>query len=99
MTARDIKSETSPASRIPSFASRQEEAEFWDTHDITDYLDELTPSTVRFALEPVETVPVTLDAHTMKRVRAEAKKQGLDPAILLQVWVLERLQAKDTPST
>ena len=24
-------------SRIPEFANREEEAEFWDTHDITDY--------------------------------------------------------------
>ena len=30
-------------SRIPEFASREEEAEFWDTHDFTDYLDELEP--------------------------------------------------------
>ncbi len=25
---------------IPSFTSIKEEAEFWDTHEITDYLDE-----------------------------------------------------------
>ena len=30
-------------SRIPEFVSREEEAEFWDTHDFTDYLDELEP--------------------------------------------------------
>lgn len=26
--------------RIPSFNNVEEEAEFWDTHDVTDYLDE-----------------------------------------------------------
>ncbi|MCC7353963.1 MAG: hypothetical protein IT330_09415, partial [Anaerolineae bacterium] len=25
-------------SKIPEFATREEEAEFWDTHDFTDYL-------------------------------------------------------------
>lgn len=30
-------------SRIPAFASREEEAAFWDIHDITRYLDELKP--------------------------------------------------------
>jgi hypothetical protein len=30
-------------SRIPEFKSREEEAAFWDTHDFTDYLDEMKP--------------------------------------------------------
>ena len=36
-------------SRIPEFANREEEAAFWDSHDITDYLGELQPVEVRFA--------------------------------------------------
>jgi hypothetical protein len=36
-------------SKVPEFTSREEEAEFWDTHDVTDYLDELRPVRVRFA--------------------------------------------------
>ena len=31
---------------IPSFASYEEEASFWDTHDITDFKQETTPITV-----------------------------------------------------
>ena len=34
-------------SHIPEFASREEEAEFWDIHDFTDYLDELEPVKIR----------------------------------------------------
>ena len=30
-------------SRIPDFKSRQEMAEWWDTHEVADYLDELKP--------------------------------------------------------
>ncbi|HEY7348021.1 MAG TPA: CopG family antitoxin [Ktedonobacterales bacterium] len=41
------KSEQHP-SRIPHFASREEEAAFWDTHDITEFEDELEPVKVRF---------------------------------------------------
>lgn len=37
-------------SRIPEFKSIEEEAEFWDTHDITDFLDELEPA--EFELSP-----------------------------------------------
>jgi len=36
-------------SKIPEFQSREEEAEFWDTHDITDYLEEMRPVKVRFS--------------------------------------------------
>lgn len=35
-------------SSIPQFKSTQEEAEFWDTHDVTNYLDEMRPVKVRF---------------------------------------------------
>jgi hypothetical protein len=31
------------SSRIPEFASREEEADFWDTHDFTDFLDDTEP--------------------------------------------------------
>jgi len=37
-------------SRIPDFKSRQEMAEFWDTHDFTDYMDEFKPIKVRVEL-------------------------------------------------
>ena len=29
---------TEPYGRIPAFQNMEEEAEFWDTHDVTDYL-------------------------------------------------------------
>jgi glutathione S-transferase len=34
---------TGPYGRIPAFNNIEEEAEFWDTHDITDYLHEMEP--------------------------------------------------------
>ena len=42
-------SETKKQSRIPTFNSREEEAEFWDTHDTADFEDEFEPMNVRFA--------------------------------------------------
>ena len=36
-------------SRIPEFASIEEEAAFWDTHSTADYEDEFKPVRVRFA--------------------------------------------------
>ena len=36
-------------SRIPEFASREEEAEWFDTHDMADYQDEFKTVRARFA--------------------------------------------------
>ncbi len=38
---------TPVASRIPDFATREEEAAFWDTHEFTEVLDETRPGTLR----------------------------------------------------
>ena len=34
--------------RIPCFASREEEADFWDTHDFTDFIDETEPIRIEY---------------------------------------------------
>jgi hypothetical protein len=38
-----------PASRIPVFASREEEAAWWDSHDLADYQDEFKTVEATFA--------------------------------------------------
>ena len=79
-------------SRIPEFRSRQEEADWWDTHDITDYLDELRPVKVRFAKNLSEGITVRFDPQTLRALRAEAKKKGMGPTTLARMWIMERLQ-------
>lgn len=37
--------------KIPAFNSIEEEAEFWDTHDFTDLLDESAPANIEVAGE------------------------------------------------
>ncbi len=38
-----------PTSRIPVFTSREEEAAWWDSHDLADYQDEFETVEARFA--------------------------------------------------
>jgi predicted DNA binding CopG/RHH family protein len=85
---------TRPASRIPQFATREEEAAWWDTHDVTDYLDELKPIRVRFAKNLSEGLTVRLDPQTMQEVRERARQQGIGPTTLIRMWVMERLRAE-----
>ena len=68
------------------------EAEFWDTHDITDYLDELTPVEVRFAKNLSEGLHIRLEPDTLAQLRREAKQKGIGPTTLARMWIMERLQ-------
>ena len=77
---------------VPEFASREEEAAFWDTHDVTDYLDELKPAEVRFAKNLSAGLTVRFDPETAAALRAIAKEQGIGPTTLMRMWVLERLK-------
>jgi predicted glycoside hydrolase/deacetylase ChbG (UPF0249 family) len=62
-----------PSRRIPDFATREEEAEWWDTHSITDYLDELEPVQVRFAKNLSSPIAVRLDPQDRVELNRRAK--------------------------
>jgi predicted DNA binding CopG/RHH family protein len=84
-------------SRIPEFASVQEEAEWWDTHDITDYLDELRPVQVRFAANLSgkslsRGLTIRFDDESLAELRRRAHEKGIGPTTLARMWILERLK-------
>ena len=79
-------------SRIPEFASRAEEAAFWDTHSLADYWDEFKPVRVRFAKNLSEGITIRLDPETLRKVRSLAREKGLGPTTLIRMWVLEHLK-------
>lgn len=82
-------------SRIPEFASIEEEAAFWDTHSTTDYEDEFKPVRARFAKGLSTGVTIRFDPETLRRLRAIAQEQGIGPTTLIRMWVLERLKEKE----
>jgi predicted DNA binding CopG/RHH family protein len=78
--------------RIPRFSSREEEAAFWDTHDIADYQDELKSVRVRFSKNLSEGITIRLDPQTLEELRAQAQEKGIGPTTLARMWILERLR-------
>ena len=80
-------------SRIPEFNSIEEEAEFWDTHDTTDFEDEFTPVKVRFAKNLSHGLTIRLDPKTLEQLREEAKAKGIGPTTLVRMWVMEHLRS------
>lgn len=85
-------------SRIPEFATRAEEAAFWDTHSFADYQEEITPVRARFARNLSEGISIRLDPPTLEKLRSEAHALGIGPTTLARMWILERLRQAGRPA-
>jgi len=77
--------------KIPNTDSIRELADFWDTHDVTafdDQLEEVADPVFTRARNGV-TVPLSGDERTV--IRKIAASRGLDEAALIHEWVQEKL--------
>ena len=83
---------TKQKSRIPDFKSRQEMAEWWDTHNLADYQDEFKTVKVSVAKNLSEGITVRLDPNTLTKLRSKAHKKGIGPTTLARMWIMENLQ-------
>ncbi len=82
-------------SRIPTFATIEAEAEFWDTHDTTEFEDEFEDAPdVRFVPAYVKnSVNVQFDEATLAERAERAFAQEIGVSTLIRRWVAERLQS------
>ena len=78
--------------RLPQTDSIQELANFWDTHDVTEFEDELEEVGER-VFERDSDITVHLETDDANAVRAMAKSRGVGDAELIREWVLERIHA------
>ena len=79
-------------SRLPKTDSIQELANFWDTHDVTEFEAELEEVGER-VFERDTGITIPLPADDVGAVRALARSRGVGDSELLREWVLERLPA------
>lgn len=84
-------------SKLPKTDSIQELADFWDTHDLTDFEDELEevsePVFVRDAV-----VKVPLEARDIKAVEQLAQARHVSREQLIREWVLQKITRQDGAS-
>ena len=79
--------------KIPKFKSVKEEAKFWDTHDITDYLSELKEEKVVFLKEgKKENISLRVQSAFKKQLERIAQSYGLDLSSLIRLWVIDNLK-------
>ncbi len=79
--------------KIPQFANEQEEAEFWATHNATEFLDETEAVNVTFvdARPPKKQISLRLDPDVIEKLKAIAAQKGIGYQTLIRMWVMERL--------
>jgi len=98
MTKRAKKAPNEQSSRrpIPQFASEDEEREFWEKADSTDYVDwnraarltlpELKPSTA--------TISLRLPEALLEELKALANERDVPYQSLLKIFLADRIQAE-----
>ncbi len=77
--------------KIPKFKSKKQEADFWVTHDSTDYLKETKEVKVKFTRPRKKLVSLRLDEKTIKKLKKMANSKGIGYLELIRMWVLESL--------
>src|SRR5918999_4929977 len=86
--------QTKKLKKWPEFKSYEEEAEFWDTHDIREY-DNFERVEPQVDKNLFHTLSIRLDAETLTKLRKRAEKKGLGVTTLIRVWVRERLEEEE----
>jgi predicted DNA binding CopG/RHH family protein len=78
--------------KMPHTDSIAELARFWDTHDLTDFEDELeeVPESI-FERRTEETVTIHLPTAEVEAVKRMAEAKGVGHTALIREWVLEKL--------
>jgi hypothetical protein len=79
------------------FASIESAAEFWDSHDLSDYENQTTEADFSVNLMRQRRL-IALDPELASKIAHEANRRGLSAETLVNLWLNERLKL-GTPSS
>lgn len=85
--------------RIPRFRSIEEEAEFWDTHDSTEFEDQFRPTRLKFAEHVEHLFAIPLEPKVIDLLLNVARERGIDPMALAGEFIAEGLARLGAEST
>ena len=77
--------------KMPKTDSIQALAEFWDTHDLTDFEDQLEEVS-ESVFDRKGTVQIHLRPPEVEAVKRVADSRGIDYTDLIREWILERIR-------
>ena len=78
-------------SSVSNVASYKELGEFWDTHDLSEFWGETKEASFEVAVSS-EITYYALDKKLSERLRLEARRRGVAPDTLVNLWVSEKLK-------
>ena len=78
--------------KLPQTDSIQELARFWDTHDLTNFEEELE-EVAEPVFERATTVTLRLESDEAEAVRRIATSKGVTNADMIRQGVLEKIQS------
>lgn len=80
--------------QIPEFKNEDEEREFWETHDSTDYIDWNKAKKITFSnLKPsVKKISLRLPETMLEELKLLANKKDVPYQSLLKIFLAERIE-------
>jgi hypothetical protein len=81
-------------SSISNATSYEEIGEFWDNHSLADYWEQTYPVEFKVNLqsEEFEEIYYRIDNTLPEQLRSLARRRGISPETLLNLWVQEKLR-------
>lgn len=73
----------------PAFKNTQEEAEFWDTHDVTEYAQSLKPQAIKYQLQPSQGITVRFRIEDLNLLRELANRKRIGVTTLIRMAALD----------
>jgi predicted DNA binding CopG/RHH family protein len=79
---------------IPRFKTEDEEREFWETHDSTDYLnwDEAAPTLFPNLKPSTKTISLRLTESMLERLKTLANKRDVPYQSLIKIYLNQRIE-------
>ena len=80
--------------KLPDMSGWSDEqiAQFWETHDSTDYLDQMEDVEVEVEVpQDYRVISLRLETKDIERVKHLARKKGVPYTVLLRMWIKEKL--------
>ena len=82
--------------KLPEFATEQQAAEWFATHDTAAYMDELEavtePILVRRTRPAKKPVGLRIRPDYLEAIKRVAEQKGIPYQTLIQMWLVERLR-------
>lgn len=84
--------------KIPTFKSVKDEAAFWDSHDIGDYIEHMRPVKVVYTpkKEKKQTMTLRISPSVKKEVEGLARRHDISPSTLIRTWIVDGIRKTHT---